>query len=228
MRRGFTLIELLVVIAIIAILAAILFPVFARAREKARQTSCLNNCKQMGLAVMQYAQDYDEYYVPGYIRNVPSNYDNWYELIQPYIRNWQVYLCPSSVLPLSVADSTRGYGSFLDYGANHIIIEVWQGAMYTKMAEIKYPAETVIIADADWTRSTDDYGCSNAWRISNGRHPSYFVPARHNGGANIVFADGHAKWHQVQLDPNSTYVGPIKYTFIPQDVCWYPSGSPKY
>src|SRR6056297_3095 len=87
---GFTLIELLVVIAIIAILAAILFPVFARAREKARQTSCLSNVKQLGLGVMMYAADYDERLPARSIGGV-----GWYGLLQPYIKNWQVIICPS-------------------------------------------------------------------------------------------------------------------------------------
>ena len=87
-RKGFTLIELLVVIAIIAILAAILFPVFSQARDKARQTSCLSNAKQVGLAVLQYTQDYDEKY--------PSNHWGIYLiLVQPYMRNWEMWRCPS-------------------------------------------------------------------------------------------------------------------------------------
>src|SRR5437763_15325882 len=84
-RAGFTLIELLVVIAIIAILAAILFPVFAQAREKARATSCLSNSKQMGLAMMMYAQDYDEGYPQGWYQGPPQAW--WLTLIQPYTRD---------------------------------------------------------------------------------------------------------------------------------------------
>jgi prepilin-type N-terminal cleavage/methylation domain-containing protein len=83
-RKGFTLIELLVVIAIIAILAAILFPVFARAREKARQASCLSNCKQMGLGAVMYAQDYDEMTVPGYMDDANGGTRTWYNaLVRP-------------------------------------------------------------------------------------------------------------------------------------------------
>src|SRR5262245_43773472 len=104
-RRAFTLIELLVVIAIIAILAAILFPVFAQAREKARQTTCLSNLKQLGMGMMQYTQDYDENY-PVNNRSYPMSYlDNgnqccdyhgvWAKQIHPYTKNVQVIDCPS-------------------------------------------------------------------------------------------------------------------------------------
>ena len=211
-RKGFTLIELLVVIAIIAILAAILFPVFARAREKARQTSCLNNCKQMGLAHMMYLQDYDEELVPAYLYNMPGSYNQWHEFLQPYIKNWQVQACPSA-----------GHQS-LSYGINR---SIFRTSYYgRKLSEVKYPAETIIIADSDWTRSTADYPGNNSYRIAASFHPSFFIPARHNGGANIAFADGHAKWWHITL--NDIYVGPVTYTWPPQDLCWYADGRPKY
>src|SRR5438874_13690723 len=91
-RRGFTLIELLVVIVIIAILAAILFPVFAQTREKARQASCMSNCKQIGLAIMQYTQDYDEVF-PMAVRDDWTG--SWPVLVQPYAKNTALFRCPS-------------------------------------------------------------------------------------------------------------------------------------
>src|SRR3569623_1503038 len=108
MKSGFTLIELLVVIAIIAILAAILFPVFAQAREKARAISCLSNVKQINLGFMMYMQDYDEtwLYRPGgsardecgwrYVCDADAPYENWDIVVQPYLKNYQITACPSA------------------------------------------------------------------------------------------------------------------------------------
>ncbi len=108
---GFTLIELLVVIAIIAILAAILFPVFARARENARRASCQSNLKQIGLGVMQYTQDYDEKY-PQAIRSFGGSSGGWAETIQPYIKSTQVYKCPSDTGTPTDIPANQGYSDY--------------------------------------------------------------------------------------------------------------------
>jgi len=232
MKRGFTLIELLVVIAIIAILAAILFPVFARAREKARQTSCLNNAKQMATAVQMYVQDYDETVIPYYQDGNPAGARCWWQMMEPYVKNMQVYLCPSSHMIAPNWSAPRAYGDYMDYGMNRRCSTRGTATpTIVKLADVRYPAETFIIAEGDCTRDSNDYHCSNAWDLmptTSGRNASSFIPQRHNGGANITFLDGHAKWHKIQLDPGSTYVGPVKYTLWPTDLCWYPSGSPKY
>jgi prepilin-type N-terminal cleavage/methylation domain-containing protein len=170
-RRGFTLIELLVVIAIIAILAAILFPVFARAREKSRQASCLSNLKQLGLACLMYAQDYDEMVVPGEVQ-VPTvirwHYTNGF--LTPYINNPQVYRCPSADGPAIGTAALNGS----DYGINQMIHRRHTGSLvWYKISEIKYPSQTIMIADSDWTRDRTDYNTNNCWRLSRPFHPSF-------------------------------------------------------
>lgn len=115
-RRGFTLIELLVVIAIIAILAAILFPVFAQAREAARKTSCLSNLKQMGSGLTLYSQDYDEQLPPAWIGypSVPfPGYARWMDVVQPYVKNVGIFTCPSSTAnyaPVPTGGTVAGSG----------------------------------------------------------------------------------------------------------------------
>ncbi len=112
-RAAFTLIELLVVIAIIAILAAILFPVFARARENARRASCISNLKQIGLGTMQYVQDYDDVY-PAYYQPNPDR--KWPQVLDPYIKSTQIFTCPSrSEFPYTGTYATAGN---IGYGMN--------------------------------------------------------------------------------------------------------------
>ncbi len=191
MRKGFTLIELLVVIAIIAILAAILFPVFARAREKARQTSCLSNTKQLGLGFMQYVQDYDE--VLPLWRNtmgtsgVGGDDRYWYQVIDPYVKNSQVFRCPSR------PDRSVGYGMNCDslgYGSSSSC------GPARSLAEIAKPAETVLLIDLNspcaYSPSRWAAGPSDAdW---DGIYIPYLAAAIHNGGGNVAFCDGHSKW----------------------------------
>jgi len=197
-RKGFTLIELLVVIAIIAILAAILFPVFARAREKARQTSCLSNVKQIMLGVMMYAQDYDEtlpvasHWV-SYDNHVPSTtYTYWFEALEPYVKNWQVFVCPSQKSDPLAADP--GYGwNYQEFGyrsssgslTNHYS---------TTLGEIDKPAETIMMGDCEDTAVRGNPGIYYLYR----RHALY-TPERHNGGGNMGLADGHAKWFSASV-----------------------------
>ncbi len=188
MKRGFTLIELLVVIAIIAILAAILFPVFARAREKARQTSCLSNEKQIMLAQLAYAQDYDETWVP-WRYPVPADhpdYDHgyryWYDTVQPYVKNENIFVCPSSKPFGSNCRGIRGA-----YGLN-----IWADQM--RMAEYDYPSELIMICDTNCYRpcSWDNYVSNATHAFSDTSYAN--IHRRHNGGANVGYADGHAKW----------------------------------
>ena len=186
-RKGFTLIELLVVIAIIAILAAILFPVFARAREKARQTSCLNNVKQLALAVVMYVQDYDDKFPLGAAADIQRYSDIWHNT-QPYIRNLQVLVCPSDSSPNCMR---HGENWPLSYGYNYRL-----GGDRTSMAEIRYPAETALTAemtDRPYFYHQGEHLPNDGRGIGYTSAPHRLV-SRHNDGMNIGFVDGHAKW----------------------------------
>jgi prepilin-type N-terminal cleavage/methylation domain-containing protein/prepilin-type processing-associated H-X9-DG protein len=198
-RRGFTLIELLVVIAIIAILAAILFPVFAKAREKARQTSCLSNVKQITLGALMYAGDYDECLF-GHIQGTRNTFYppaglflNWPQQVYPYVKNQQLFTCPSNPAGLWVYHpTTRDY--YFGYGMNYWMTYYYYYATGA-FSYIKTPAETIWFTDCDYyvvyptyylytypTNTT--YGQSGVARLQ----------LRHNDGVNVSFVDGHAKW----------------------------------
>jgi prepilin-type N-terminal cleavage/methylation domain-containing protein/prepilin-type processing-associated H-X9-DG protein len=146
-RSAFTLIELLVVIAIIAILAAILFPVFAGAREKARQATCLSNMRQVALAVQMYAQDYDEQLVPA------TNYavierPIWCAMIQPYLKNFNVFICPSTNGDFPLDWNNRGYASIGYTGQAAYDPQKLEGfPSVVTLATLEEPARIPLFAD---------------------------------------------------------------------------------
>jgi len=166
-RKGFTLIELLVVIAIIAILAAILFPVFAKVREKARQTACLSNLKQMSLAMIQYKEDYDEGAPQGSVNNgwfmSDANDYKWMDAIYPYVKSEAVFDCPDdSVDPKYKFETTDQYGSYSLNMTNYY--HIWCGSnggtngqppaseyyQVTRDAQVQDPSGTVLFLDGEY------------------------------------------------------------------------------
>jgi prepilin-type N-terminal cleavage/methylation domain-containing protein/prepilin-type processing-associated H-X9-DG protein len=144
---AFTLIELLVVIAIIAILAAILFPVFAQAREKARQTSCLSNMRQAGIAVQMYTQDYDEMLIPATNYAIPER-PIWTAMVQPYLKNHNIFICPSSNGDLPLDWNSRGYASIGYTGQAAYDPQKVEGfASVAAVASLDEPARIPLFAD---------------------------------------------------------------------------------
>jgi len=224
-REGFTLIELLVVIAIIAILAAILFPVFAKARDKARQAACLSNQKQVGLALMQYVQDYDErfvvsrYWAPlggGYSLVTTSGY-GWFHPLGPYLKSKGVLSCPSSnnwfalsgardgTLNAYWCGSQNADGSWASCGRGASGPSPTQAA---NMASIVSPANVIAVFEVGMGRT------SNTGDVNSGFYGDFFGqygyasastgypnPPPHAGGSTFVFADGHAKWYNMTNHP---------------------------
>jgi prepilin-type processing-associated H-X9-DG protein/prepilin-type N-terminal cleavage/methylation domain-containing protein len=210
-RAAFTLIELLVEIAIIAILAAILFPVFAQAREKARSITCASNLKQLSVAWLMYAQDYDETLPMTAQKQSNGAQLYWQAMVEPYIKggvkalsNGQtsvseklsIYICPNYLIPapdLDEAGNKRdkspsiGQYPLSSYAPNIAVTTAWwSNQSLGRLAAIGEPAQIVLLApNHDCCIETAGGGGPNNWTRA---------ARRHNGGANYALADGHVKW----------------------------------
>jgi prepilin-type N-terminal cleavage/methylation domain-containing protein/prepilin-type processing-associated H-X9-DG protein len=220
-RAGFTLIELLVVIAIIAILAAILFPVFSRARENARRASCQSNLKQIGLGIMQYAQDYDEKLPLPWYQTAPAinvglvTTDSvlWIDLLQPYVKSTQIFKCPSdSNANWPAAALTINQLTKLSYGVAVGTSATPYDGMFSvpgpdSIVSCANPAETYMVGEAH--PSSWSFCVFSVDPSTIGRQP---VDA-HFDGANWLFGDGHVKFKRTS-QANETVNGVANYYWL--------------
>jgi prepilin-type N-terminal cleavage/methylation domain-containing protein/prepilin-type processing-associated H-X9-DG protein len=221
-NEGFTLIEVLIVIAIISILAAILFPVFARARENARRASCQSNLKQIALGVIQYTQDYDERLPSiemgaGTNGGTTSDWILWSDAISPYLKSAQIFHCPSATnantpggtLP-SVVQGRLAYGAAsglsLDSNVGCLCAFTQYVSCASTLASFTNSSETILLGDRSDTTGT------YASYLDPGR-PDNFPGTQHFGGGNIAFADGHVKWMRPE-QVNATVHGTANYYWL--------------
>jgi len=227
-RLGFTLIELLVVIAIIAILAAILFPVFARAREKARQTSCISNMKQLALGFMMYKQDYDECHPNAtasagfygwYAVPYPTYGWHWPAATQPYIKNNQLLRCPSSA-PMTVFATSSTVA--ISYSFNGLLAN-------SSDAAVVAPAKCIMVVEEGneaWLGHADEqafieggglpYRYGTTWASLGIRGNCQL----HSGGHVLAYCDGHAKWVVEPGDGNTSMFAIVNADGTPASYWW--------
>lgn len=211
-RKAFTLIELLVVIAIIAILAAILFPVFGRARENARRSSCQSNLKQIGLGIMQYTQDYDET-MPG-VSLATATTTRWEDAVQPYVKSRQLFVCPSNTSTTFFTGTTGTWlNHYLGNGNNNLAASAGSGFNFrrpmdatdpsgsayvtTTLSAIQAPAQCILVSENQGNRNS-----SNLYSISTSGGMDF---TNHLTTTNFLFADGHVK----AMKPAATFRGGV-------------------
>ncbi|MFA6665032.1 MAG: DUF1559 domain-containing protein [Armatimonadota bacterium] len=216
-RHGFTLIELLVVIAIVTILAAMLFPVFANAREKARQASCQSNLRQLSMAVIQYTDDYDG----NFPIIQPGSYSDggcWTVRLIPYIKSTKIFACPSDTnKPYEEYKDYPPYGtSLLSYAYNSWLAGYmeWVNNPYAdpsiasgvSLASIPQPSQVIMLHDTArgeiYTTVAFPY---NSYTFLPGCDTQTY---RHTGGDNYVFVDGHVRWYRIPDEVIDTYTDP--------------------
>ena len=198
--QGFTLIELLVVIAIISILASMLFPAFSRAREQARKTVCISNLRQIGLGIMQYTQDYDEMYPVGYpfwfaalttppapLTALPGKDEYLIETVNPYLKSYQIWDCPSWKGRYNGNDLYRGNYSYVFSDANNVI---GNGMIAPKaLAALGTPSESLMLFCGTSPEQTDP----SMLNAHSGIKDEQWVTGS-LGGTSLLYADGHAKY----------------------------------
>ena len=239
-QQGFTLIELLVVIAIIAILAAILFPVFAQAREKARAIACLSNNKQIGNALLMYLQDYDEA-LPAPDWGAPSatsgpersafawagggtvppgpNLPCWCDLFMPYIKSTDVFKCPDDGTGKPSAGGVFYVGKPISFGLNTYFYRTPEGNFFgtnyngsASYSKMANPASKIYLAEVESGRGQELVYPARPWGLT-----------RHNQGSNYLYADGHAKWHKMpSWNITTTFWNDLPTATATQYQQWFP------
>lgn len=211
-KKGFTLIELLVVIAIIAILASILFPVFARARENARRSSCMNNLKQIALGMMQYTQDYDEknprVNLASDSQSSDENPRGWADALRPYLKSTQIFQCPSETNQPPVGTNRPRFSGVSATVAGYTDYWMNRQASQQSIVAFDFPAQTVLYGDgghgAHSFYNVNGFTMDTATQANDCPTTATAPPSlaiiphggnvRHLGGTNFAFADGHVKW----------------------------------